>query len=83
MSPGVANEIQAWGSDDGGAGCYLQITNKEYNNEWIDFRFAVDPGCTCSSDCWVYVDYNLTAANPFERTTWTARIDGQPIHLIP
>ena len=77
------NEVQAWGADDGGSGCYLEITAKEYNNQWIDFRFAIDPGYTCSSDCWVFVDYNLTAADPFERTTWTARVDGQPIHLVP
>ena len=32
----------------------------------------------------VLADYDLapgTAVN--ERTTWTARIDGQPIHLLP
>ena len=77
------NEVQPWGGDDGGSGCYLEITNKEYNNQWIDFRFPIDPGYTCGSDCWVFVDYNLTAADPFERTTWTARVDGQPIHLVP
>ena len=46
------NEVQAWGGDDGGSGCYLEITAKEYNNQWIDFRFEIDPGYTCSSDCW-------------------------------
>jgi hypothetical protein len=78
------NEIQAWGPDDGGAGCYLSITNKEYNNEWIDFRFTIDPGYSCSGDCWVYVDYDLTGVtDAYERTTWAARVDGQPIHLVP
>jgi hypothetical protein len=71
-----------WGPDDGGAGCRLDVSNKEYNNEWIDLRFDIASDYTCSSDCWVYVDFNFPN-DPFERTTWTAEINGLPVHLVP
>jgi len=71
-----------WGNDDGGSNCYLNVSNKEYNNEWIDLRFSIDPSYTCSSDCWVFVDFDFQN-DPFERTTWTAQINGLPVHLVP
>ena len=71
-----------WGNDDGGANCLLNVSNQEYNNEWIDLRFDIDPSYTCGSDCWVYVDFAF-ANDPFERTTWTAQINGLPVHLVP
>ncbi|NND01632.1 MAG: hypothetical protein HKN91_02495 [Acidimicrobiia bacterium] len=71
-----------WGSDDGGANCLLNVSNKEYNNEWIDLRFDIPSTYTCSSDCWVFVDFAF-ASDPFERTTWTATINGLPVHLVP
>lgn len=71
-----------WGSDDGGSNCLLNVSNKEYNNEWIDLRFDIPSTYTCSSDCWVFVDFAF-ANDPFERTTWTAAINGLPVHLVP
>ncbi len=73
-----------WGPDDGGTGCYENISpEREYNNEWIDFAFDIPPGFTCTGDaCWATVQYNLPGS-PTDRTTWSAYIDGQPVHLIP
>ena len=71
-----------WGPDDGGSNCLLNVSNKEYNNEWIDLRFDIPSTYTCGSDCWVFVDFAF-ASDPFERTTWTATINGLPVHLIP
>jgi len=73
---------QNWGPDDGTSDCYLNVSNKEYNNQWIDLRFEIDPSYTCSGDCWAYVDFNFPG-DPFERTTWTAQINGLPVHLVP
>ncbi len=72
-----------WHADDGGAGC-LEVINpeREYNNKWIDFAFDLD-GFSCTGDaCWSTVQYNLPG-KPHDRTTWSAFIDGQPLHLIP
>ncbi|MCL1599602.1 MAG: hypothetical protein M3094_10480, partial [Actinomycetia bacterium] len=73
-----------WGPDDGGTGCFENINpEREYNNEWVDFAFDIPADFTCTGDaCWATVQYNLPG-NPHDRTTWSAFIDGQPIHLIP
>jgi hypothetical protein len=75
-----------WHDDDGaGSGC-LEVINpeREHNNEWLDFAFQLD-GFTCDPTgeaCWATVQYNLPG-KPHDRTTWSAFIDGQPIHLVP
>lgn len=75
-----------WHSDDDGDNdhCRENISpEREHNNEWIDFAFEIPPDFTCTGQaCWATVQYNLPG-QPHDRTTWTAFIDGQPIHLIP
>jgi len=72
-----------YGSDSGGANCRLAFTDRQYNNRWIDFRFDVPGDYTCSGgDCWVYVSYAVSGSIT-DRTTWTASVNGQPIHLVP
>ena len=71
-----------WSPDDGGSNCRLIVSNKEYNNEWLDLRFDIPPTYTCSSDCWVNVRFAFSST-VFERTTWTATINGLPVHLVP
>jgi hypothetical protein len=70
-------------SDSGGSNCRLSFTSGQYNNHWLDFRFDVPPDYTCSgADCWVYVSYDVSSSIT-DRTTWTATVNGQPIHLVP
>jgi hypothetical protein len=75
-----------WHSDDDGNNdhCRENISpEREHNNEWLDFAFEIPPDFTCTGPpCWSTVQYNLPG-QPHDRTTWTAFIDGQPIHLIP
>ena len=76
----------AWGGDDspGASPCELETSGQRYNGDWIELKFDVPVGYTCSGDCWVNVQYTLDAgADVTERTTWTAGVDGQPIHLLP
>nr|MDJ0791755.1 hypothetical protein [Acidimicrobiia bacterium] len=84
----------AWGGDsNGGAGttCRINFTDRQYNNEWLQFRFDIPPEYTCpagtgsspaSPGCWIFVSYSVSGSIT-DRTTWAAAIDGQPIHLIP
>lgn len=54
-----------------------------YNNQWVEFLFKVDPTYTCSgSGCWGTVTYNFHGGDPVDRTTWGARINGTPVHLL-
>lgn len=80
-----------WGTDDAaGAPCKLTTKNSSapgnqgiYNNEWVEFRFDVPADYTCSGNgCWATVTYNFNSGNPTDRTTWGARINGTPIHLL-
>lgn len=72
-----------YGADSGGSNCRLSFTSSQYNNRWLDFKFDVPPDYTCSGgDCWVYVSYDA-ASGITDRTTWTASVNGQPIHLVP
>jgi len=77
--------IADWHGDSGaGTGqCYLSFSNRQYNNQWLDFRFEVPGDYTCTgAECWMYVSYGVSGTIT-DRTTWTARINGQPIHLVP
>jgi len=72
-----------YGADSGGSNCRLSFTSSQYNNRWLDFKFDVPSDYTCTGgDCWVYVSYDVTSAIT-DRTTWTASVNGQPIHLVP
>ena len=72
-----------YGSDSGGSNCQLSFNSGDYNNEWLDFKFDVPGDYTCSgNDCWIYVSYAV-GGSITDRTTWTASVNGQPIHLVP
>lgn len=76
----------SWGGDHspGSAPCELDTSGQLFNGDWIELKFDVAPSYTCSGDCWVTVRYEMSAtADVTERTTWTAGVDGQPIHLLP
>ena len=75
-----------WMNDDGASGanqCRIDIGVQEFNNEWVEVRFDIPDSHTCTgSACFATVQYNFgTAAH--DRTTWSVRVNGQPIHLLP
>lgn len=75
--------VEDWHADDGGAGCRVHVDYREHNNEWVDFMFDIPPDHTCSgSACWSSVRYDFNGSTT-DRTTWAARINGGPIHLLP
>lgn len=88
------NPVTGWIGDSGSGSageCYLSFNAQQYNNRWIDFRFELPGSYTCpagngsspaSPGCWAFVDYTV-GGSITDRTTWSARIDGQPIHLLP
>ena len=75
--------VSAYHADSGGANCRFNFNRSQYNNQWVDFKFDVPGAYTCTGgDCWVYVRYSVSG-NITDRTTWTAAVNGQPIHLVP
>lgn len=85
------NNPTSWGTDNS-AGAPCKLTTKSgnsggnqgiYNNEWVEFLFDIPADYTCSgAACWATVTYNFNGGNPTDRTTWGARINGTPIHLL-
>lgn len=80
-----------WGADDGQSNCFLTFTSGEFNNRYVEFRFDVPSTYACpagdgsspaSPGCWIFVSYGVTGTIT-DRTTWSAKVDGQPIHLLP
>lgn len=78
--------LEDWGADDGDSGsaqCRLAIGIQEHDNEWIEVRFDIPDSHSCSGNaCWSSVYYNF-AGGAHDRTTWTAKVNGQPVHLLP
>ncbi|HHC08094.1 MAG TPA: hypothetical protein ENK55_05205 [Actinobacteria bacterium] len=76
----------AWTDDDGAGSfgeCFLYISTQEHNNEWLDFQIRIPGDYTCEDDeCWAYIRYGFFGSTT-DRTTWSAQINGQPIHLVP
>jgi hypothetical protein len=56
-----------------------------YQGKWLDIQVAVPTTYTCT-DCWWKVLYefqNVTSgASPNDRTVWSARVVGDPVHLV-
>ena len=72
--------LEDWHGDDGHANCFLRFEDREYNNQWIEFKFDIPVDYTCSN-CWVWAKY-FVKGGITDRTTWTARLNGQPIRLV-
>lgn len=95
LNTGVSCDWTAEDSDghpqSSGASCTLDTTLggvAQFNNYWV--RVTVDLPATydCDPDasdpadgCWWRMDMNLNA--PHDRTTWTARVIGNPVRLVP
>ena len=60
----------------------LSSGTRIYDNEWIVAYIDIPATYTCNgSDCFWYMELDLSQPN--ERTTWRARIIGNPVKLVP
>jgi hypothetical protein len=67
-----------------GNSCSIQTTiggTAQFNGEWITMEISIPPGYTCSTDCFWKMDLDLNVSH--DRTTWEARIIGNPVKLVP
>jgi hypothetical protein len=70
----------------GGSGsgtCRIQTSNGSplFNGKWLSIIVDIPKTYTCTTDCWWEVRYELS--NPNDRTTWAARVIGNPVRLVP
>jgi hypothetical protein len=53
-----------------------------YNNRGVEITIELDPGYACNgTNCWWKVRYDYPA-QATDTTTWSARIDGNPVRLV-
>jgi hypothetical protein len=90
--PGVTGYSCSWTATNyvspsnasSGNTCSINTTisgTAQFNGEWITMEIAIPPGYTCSSDCFWKMDLDLNTSH--DRTTWEARIIGNPVKLVP
>jgi hypothetical protein len=78
----------------GGSGlCSIEATvpgtgddpwERRYNGQWLDIEIEIPSSYACSSDCFWQVRYTFSdGSQATDRTTWTARVVGNPVRLVP
>jgi hypothetical protein len=64
-------------------------TSQRFNDEWLRIRIQIPASYTCTTglnpettagSCWWGIEYAFSA-QPYDVTTWKARIEGNPVHL--
>ena len=73
------------GSDSCGASSVpcLDVTNSRFQDQWIVVTAQLPSTYTCGSQCWWKVRYTpRTGVSVTDRTTWSVRVVGGPVHLV-
>ena len=68
-------------------GCQLtNVSSSTYNGKWQYVNVPIPANYTCTvaqaGGCWFTVRFNFPSGVPTDTTTWTAKIDGDPVRLI-
>ncbi|HEY6628126.1 MAG TPA: pilus assembly protein TadG-related protein [Acidimicrobiia bacterium] len=65
------------------ADCRIQTSNGSsyFNGLWVTAQVDIPTNYTCSSNCWWKME--IQNSQPHDRTTWSARIIGNPVRLVP
>ncbi|MEX0796176.1 MAG: TadE/TadG family type IV pilus assembly protein [Acidimicrobiia bacterium] len=90
--PGVSGHSCSWTATNyvtpnnatSGNGCSIHTTvsgTAQFNGEWITMEISIPPGYNCTTDCFWKMDLDLNTSH--DRTTWEARIIGNPVKLVP
>lgn len=80
----VATDVHGGSNPTSGNSCAIQTTvsgSAQYNGEWITMQIDLPSDYTCSTDCFWKMDLDLNVAH--DRTTWRARVIGNPVALVP
>jgi Flp pilus assembly protein TadG len=68
------------------SGCRItNVSSATYNGQWIQFKIPIPDNYDCSFDdpngCWTRINFAFPS-NVQDTTTWTARIEGDPVRLV-
>jgi hypothetical protein len=67
----------------GSGNCRIQTSdgNSFFNGLWVTAQVDIPSSYTCTTNCWWKME--IQNGQPHDRTTWKARIIGNPVHLVP
>ncbi|WP_372736240.1 pilus assembly protein TadG-related protein [Nocardioides sp.] len=68
-------------------GCKLtNVSSSTYNGKWQFVSVPIPANYTCTVNqaggCWFKVKFEFPGSVPNDTTTWTAKIDGDPVRLV-
>lgn len=77
-----AEERDATGMASGSASsCVIATGGGRFNNWLVTIRVDLPSDYACAADCWWKIRYNYPGETR-DTTTWSARIEGNPVHLV-
>ena len=74
-----------WTASDGTSGgptTTLDVTNSKYNGETVELLIDLAGYNPPSNNKWWQIRYNFGSGTVTDRTTWSAKVIGDPVHLI-
>jgi Flp pilus assembly protein TadG len=80
----TATDVRPGGGPNSGNSCTINSTvsgTAQYDGEWITMRIGIPAGYNCTTDCFWKMNLNLNVSH--DRTTWEARVIGNPVSLVP
>lgn len=90
-TPGGSTATCTWASfdenenqtDSDSGSCRIQTSdgNSFFNGELLKIQIDIPDSYTCSADCWWKME--IENSQPHDRTTWAARVIGNPVRLTP
>ncbi|MDH3683368.1 MAG: Tad domain-containing protein [Acidimicrobiia bacterium] len=61
----------------------LDVTASRFQDQWIVITSDLDPSYNCGGNCWWKVRYTpISGITVTDRTTWSVRVVGGPVHLV-
>ena len=84
--PGTGAISCSWTATNGtsGSSCSINTTVggvAQFNSHWITMEIGIPSGYNCTTDCFWKMDLDLNTSH--DRTTWKARVIGNPVRLVP
>ena len=82
VSPPCHLKVPNDGIDTMLGSCVIDTTRpaNNYDGDWLEIRILLDPYACAGSNCWWTIEYTYLDAT--DTTTWTARIEGNPVRLV-
>jgi hypothetical protein len=69
--------------DSASGSCIIQTSdgNPLFNGLWVTAQVEIPDSYTCTTNCWWKME--IDNSEPHDRTTWAAKIIGNPVRLVP